>query len=249
PRGKTGKLLAALNVRCRPVPADADLSGYDVLIIGKEALTADGPGPDVRRVRDGLKVIVFEQKARGLEQRFGFRGAEYGLRQGCRRGPDHPLLAGLKAEHLRDWRGEATLLPPRLEYRLRPMHGPTVKWCGIDVSRVWRCGCRGSVASVLIEKPARGDFLPVLDGGYRLQYSPLLEYHEGKGMVLFCQADVTGRSDSEPAAAVLTRNLLRHVAAWKPAPARKVFYAGAAEGKRHLKAAGLALEAFDQEKL
>ena len=73
--------------------------------MGKGALTADGPGPDLSRVRDGLKVIVFEQTADALEKRFGFRIAEYGLRQVFPRVPDHPLLAGLDAENLRDWRG------------------------------------------------------------------------------------------------------------------------------------------------
>ena len=71
-------------------------------------------------MRDGLKVIVFEQTSEVLEKRFGFRVAEYGLRQVFRRVPDHPLLAGLDAEHLRDWRGEATLLPPRLKYDREP---------------------------------------------------------------------------------------------------------------------------------
>ncbi len=156
-------------------------------------------------MRDGLKVVVFEQSAKVLEERFGFRVAEYGLRQVFPRVGDHPLLNGIKADYLRDWHGAATLLPPRLKYTLRPRYGPTVKWCGIDVPRVWRAGCRGSVASVLIEKPARGDFLPVLDGGFGLQYSPLLEYREGEGMVLFCQMDVSGRTEREPAAEALLR--------------------------------------------
>jgi hypothetical protein len=249
PRGETGKLLAALNVRSQRVEANADLAGYDVLIVGKEALTPDGPGPDVGRVRDGLKVIVFEQNAKVLEQRFGFRVAEYGLRQVFPRVPDHPLLAGLEADHLRDWRGEATLLPPRLQYTMRPRHGPTVQWCGIEVSRAWRCGCRGNVASVLIEKPARGDFLPVLDGGYSLQYSPLLVYREGQGMVLFCQMDVTGRTEGDPAADALTRNLLRHVSEWKPMPTRRVLYAGDPAGKRHLETAGLSVDAYTGKEL
>ena len=166
-------------------------------------------------------MIVFEQTAEVLEQRFGFRVAEYGLRQVFPRVPDHPLLAGLDAEHLRDWRGEATLLPPRLEYTMRPRYGPTVKWCGIDVPRVWRCGYRGNVASVLIEKPARGRLPAVLDGGYSLQYSPLLEYREGTGLVLFCQLDVTGRTEADPAAESLARNIVRYVSAWKPAPRRQ----------------------------
>ncbi len=249
PKGETGKLLSALHVHFQKVDANADLSGYDVLIVGKEALTPDGPGPDVGRVRDGLKVVLFEQSAKVLEQRFGFRVAEYGLRQVFPRVPDSPLLAGLEAAHLHDWRGEATLLPPRLEYTMRPRYGPTVQWCGIDVTRVWRCGCRGNVASVLIEKPARGDFLPILDGGYDLQYSPLLEYREGKGMVLFCQMDVTGRTEGDPAADALTRNLLVYVSAWKPAPSRKAIYVGDSAGKAFLEAAGLSPGAYAKEEL
>jgi hypothetical protein len=242
-------VLGVLGVHTKAVEATADLSGYDVLFIGKGALTSDGPAPDVSRVRDGLKVVVFEQPAEALERRLGFRVAEYGLRQVFARVPDHPLLAGLKTDHLRDWRGEATLLPPRLKYTLRPRYGPTVRWCGIEVPRAWRCGCRGNVASVLIEKPARGDFLPVLDGGFGLQYSPLLEYREGKGMVLFCQADVTGRTDSDPAADALVRNILRYVAAWKPSPRRKVLYAGDEAGKKHLKAAGLSPTPYAKDEM
>ena len=246
PKGDTAKLLAGLNVRYQRVGATADLSAHDVLIVGKEALTADGAGPNVDRVRDGLKVVVFEQSTQVLQERFGFRVAEYGLRQVFPRVPDHPLLAGLDATHLRDWRGEATLLPPRLKYTLRPRHGPTVRWCGIDVSRLWRCGCQGNVASVLIEKPAKGDFLPVLDGGFGLQYSPLLEYREGKGMVLFCQMDVAGRTEGDPAAEILARNILRYAAAWKPRPRRKALYAGDPAGKKGLDAAGLSPTAYTE---
>src|SRR5262249_40781060 len=244
PKGETGKFLTGMNVRFQPVEATADLSPFDVLIVGKGALTPDGPGPDLDRVRDGLKVIVFEQSVKGLEQRFGFRVAEYGLRQVFPRVPDHPLLAGLAEDHLHDWRGEATILPPRLQYTLRPRYGPTVQWCDLDVTRAWRCGCRGNVASVLLEKPARGDFLPVLDGGYGLQYSPLLEYREGKGLVLVCHVEVTGRTENDPAADALTRNIVRYVSAWKPRPNRNALYVGDAAGQRHLEAAGLSLSPY-----
>ena len=113
-------------------------------------------------------------------------------------------------ENLRDWRGEATILPPRLKYEIQSaLNGPIrCSWCDIPVTRVWRCGNRGSVASVLIEKPACGNFLPILDGGFSLQYSPLMEYREGKGMVLFCQMDVTGRTEADPAAERLVRNIV-----------------------------------------
>ena len=55
--------------------------------------------------------------------------------------------------------------------------------------------------------------MPILDGGYSLQYSPLMEYREGKGMVLFCQMDVTGRTESDPAAETLAGNIFRYVSA------------------------------------
>jgi len=35
------------------VNSTTDLSGFDVLLIGKSALTVDGPAPDLKRVRDG----------------------------------------------------------------------------------------------------------------------------------------------------------------------------------------------------
>ena len=185
-----------MGVAFQPVDADSDLSGYDTLIVGKSALTVGGRAPGIGRVRDGLKIVVFEQASDVLEKRLGFRVTEYGLRQVFPRVADHPLVAGISAEHLHDWRGEATILPPRLDYEMRPRYGPTVKWCDIPVTRVWRCGNRGNVASVLIEKPARGNFLPILDGGFSLQYSPLLEYRAGRGLVVFCQLDLIGRSTS-----------------------------------------------------
>jgi hypothetical protein len=249
PRGETGALLKKMDVRFQPVDATAALSAFDTLIIGKAALTTNGAAPDITRVRDGLKVLIFEQTADVLEKRFGFRVAEYGLRQVFPRVPDHPALAGIAAEHWRDWRGEATILSQRLAYTVRPRYGPTVNWCDLPVPRLWRCGNRGNVASVLIEKPARGDFLPIIDGGYSLQYSPLMEYREGRGMVLFFQMDVTGRTESDPVAETLTRNVLRHVSEWKPSPARTVIYAGEPAGKSHLESAGFTVESYAGGKL
>ena len=249
PKGETEKLLRPLAFLYHIVNAQADLSGYDLLIIGKAALTADGPAPDVMRVRDGLRVLVFEQTADALEKRLGFRVAEYGLRNAFRRLPDHPALAGLDDEHLRDWRGEATLVPPRLAYEPSGKYSgvPVVRWCGLEVPRLWRCGNRGSVAFVLIEKPPIGDFLPIIDGGFSLQYSPLLEYREGKGLVLFCQMDVTGRTEKDPAAARLVAHLLSYISDpshRKAAPARTALYVGDPLGQRHLERAGIAAGSY-----
>jgi len=246
PKGETGQLLKAMGVVYQPVEANSDLSAFDILIIGKAALSVDGPGLDVSRVRNGLKVIMFEQTSEVLEKRFGFRVQEYGLREVFKRVPDHPLLTGIGMENLRDWRGEATILPPRLKYELSPNYGaPAIRWCDIEVTRAWRCGNRGNVASVLIEKPGRGDFLPIVDGGFSLQYSPLMEYREGKGMVLFCQMDVTGRTETDPAAEVLVRNILEYTSAWKPALRRKPLYVGDGSGKNFFREADMSLDSYE----
>lgn len=249
PNGETRRLLARLNVPCQSVDPDEDLAGYDVLIVGKAALTPDGSAPDISRVRDGLKVIVFEQTAAALEKRLGFRIQEYGLRNVCTRIAGHPYLEGLADKNLHDWRGASTILPPTLQYELSRKYNevPAVTWCGLEVPRLWRCGNRGSVASVLIEKPQIGDFLPIVDGGFSLQYSPLMEYREGRGAVLFCQMDVTGRTEDDPAATQLVRNILSHVcsAARPVLPDRKPLYVGDPAGKHHLEHAGITPDAYN----
>jgi hypothetical protein len=126
---------------------------------------------------------------------------------------------------------------------------PTVEWAGITVPRVWRRGNRGNVASALIEKPACGDFLPILDGGYALQYTSLVEHRTGKGVVLFCQTDINGRSEADPAAETLARNILNYVAAWKPSPMRTVVYAGDPTGLTYLASTGVRPGSYSGGKL
>jgi len=249
PKGETAALMARMGVRFQSITADADPSGSDLLIIGKAALTPDGPAPDIAGVRNGLRVIVFEQTSEALEQRLGFRVQQYGLRNVFPRVADHPCLEGLDETHLRDWRGEATILPPRLNHQPsgRYSDAPVVQWCGLEVPRLWRCGNRGNVASVLIEKPGIGDFLPIVDGGFSLQYSPLLEYREGSGMVLFCQMDVTGRTQQDPAAMRLVRNILSHVSntVYPVCPTRRAVHIGDAAGRQHLENTGIEVHTYD----
>jgi len=254
PHGETAALLDSLGVAYREVTEPQSLDCDDlrnltiaalsteILIIGKNALDLSGNGIDLSAVPDGLRVIVFEQTAEVLEKRLGFRTAEYGLRNVFKRVPDHPVLRNLENDHLRDWRGASTLLPERLEYKTddNVFNGaPTVEWCGLTVPRVWRSGNRGSVASVLIEKPVCGDFLPIIDGGFSLQYSPLMEYRHGKGMILFCQMDVTGRTENDPAATHLVGNILRYVNEWKAPAKQPARYIGDITGKELLEKIGV----------
>lgn len=245
PKGQTAAWLKSAGVGFRTVGAAETLSLNDVLLVGRHALTLDSAAPDITAVREGLRVVMFEQSSQVLEQRLGFRTTEYGLRQLFPRAPDHPLLAGLGEKQLRDWRGSATIVPPQLAYETRPRLGPIVRWCGLEVPHIWRCGNRGNVSTVQIEKPACGSFLPIVDGGFSLQYSPLMEHREGQGMMLFCQLDVTGRSETEPAAEKLLHNILAYVSKWKPPPPRKIVYSGNDAGRRHLESAGFRAQPFE----
>ena len=182
PKRETEKLLTRLNIRFDRVDADADLSRFKILVVGKEAISPSGPAPDVLRVRDGLKVVVFEQSAKALEQRLGFRVAEYGLRKVFARAPDHPALAELTADQLGDWRGAA---PAR---RFNNAADTARPCSGASMSRG-----RG-VAAVAATLPCVDQPAAPAVAGYSLQYSLLLEYRKG-GDGPLCQLDVSGRTE------------------------------------------------------
>lgn len=252
PQGQTCELLDDLGIIYDPIKPDTPLNDYELLIVGKMALNVYDEGINLEKVRKGLKVIIFEQSSEVLEQRFGFRVAEYGLRDIYIRIPDHPAMEGLVPGNLHDWKGEATLVPRRREFNKNEdlFNGaPSINWCDIPLTQIWRCGNRGNVASVLIEKPACGDFLPIVDGGYSLQYSPLMEYKEGSGMLMFCQMDVCGRTENEPAATILVRNILSYVSEWKGEEKKPAVYIGDEAGFLHLQKAGISVSRPGSESL
>ena len=249
PKGLTVALLEKLGTGFKQIDAEADLSPYDVLVLGREAVSPNGRLPNLAPVKNGLKVLVFEQTAEALSDRLGFRINVHGMRTAFARTPSHPALAGLNPQQWHDWRGAATLTPPCLDVPDAETHDPTWVWCGFENTRVWRCGNNGNVASVLIEKPSRGSFLPILDCGFDLQYSPLLEYREGLGRILFCQLDVTGRTAADPAAERIVRNLLAYVESVPHAESRVVFYTGNGQAKQLLEQLGVSFQQLGEQDL
>jgi hypothetical protein len=212
----------------------------ELVVIGREALDAKGL-PWLAKLPDGLRVLVFEQKAAVLEGLLGFRIAERGARALFPRF-EHPATRGLDTTALRDWSGAATLLPPHLEgLPEAETHDPRRLWCGFTNSHVWRCGNRGNVASVLIEKPARGDWRALVDGEFDLQYSPLLETVAGSGRAVFCQLDVTGRTKADPVADRLVVNLLTYLDGAPQIPRRATVCLGGGAAEALLRDAGVVL--------
>ena len=77
----------------------------------------------------------------------------------------------------------------------------------------------------------------------------MLEYRDGRGSVLFCQMDVTGRTEEDPVATRLVRNILSYVLDpnLRTTPARTALYLGDVAGRRHLEFAGISVDPYAGE--
>jgi hypothetical protein len=72
-----------------------------------------------------------------------------------------------------------------------------------------------------------------------------MEHREGRGVVVLCQIDVTGRTEEDPAADRLLANVLRYVADYAPPVVREVLYAGPDAGRKHLEQMELAVAGYE----
>lgn len=235
PMGDTSKTLKNMGISFKRITtlkalpsAKSIRDQCDLLIVGRKALDKNGYLPQAAAVENGLKILFFEQSAEALQNGLGLRVQELNLRTLWNRVPDHPVMQGITDGHLRNWQGDATShepYTPGLE-KVERSYQPGVNWNGMQHSRPWRGGNRGTVASVLIEKPTTGSFLPLIDGGFNLQYTPLMIQTLGKGCIVFCQLDVTQRTQTDPAAKNLCMNLLRYMDQQTPNNHRRVYVLG-----------------------
>ena len=190
--------------------SDANLEPETPFVVGRECLTRELMYgvlvPAVRKSR--ARVLVFEQDKETLEA-VGFRVQVYGLRTTFPRFRDDRLGLSLGTAMLRDWNGESTMVPPYFaDIPRNELNYLTDTWAGYLNTRVWRCGNRGCVATVIPEKPTVGDWRALVDGGFDLQYAPLLDWTIGDGRITFCQLDVTARTAVDPVADDVVRRLV-----------------------------------------
>ena len=215
PKGLTAANLKRLGISFVEVKNlaefDTSLNGPNRktrLLIGRESLTAESVQAKlVPFAWSSGCVIVFEQPKAVLEE-VGFRAQTYGMRHAYPRYRKMKLADLQRGELLRDWAGSSTLVEEHTPLKAAEMRADQDMWSGYCHSRVWRNGNRGAVATVILEKPAIGDWCALADGAFDLQYSPLLEWRVGDGSITFCQFDVTGRTEPDPAADDLVRRLI-----------------------------------------
>ncbi len=235
PAGRTTKLLTALG---------CDVVGWDgkatdrLVAVGRDALSADGnlPGDLDAFVRDGGRAIVFVQRPDVLRQRLGLRVSAVLTRRAFPVRADHPALGGLGVEDLRDFAGASTLLEPYPRYEdgdFREGHHGVPYWG-------WRWGARGAVSSAAVEKPHRAGWRPILESGFDLAYTPLMELDHGRGRLIWCMLDLADHADEDAAARRLAASIVTYAAS-APTPGRtgKTVYLGGRRGAGMLDAAGL----------
>ncbi|MFA7196967.1 MAG: sugar-binding domain-containing protein [Anaerovoracaceae bacterium] len=210
PQRRSASALARLGFKMTQIQDPAKLpDDLDVLVIGSLGLKdgAHFPGLDAR-IRNGLKVLVFEQDEKTLQERFGFRTQALGFRHVEVRMAKHPVLEGLSAVDLRDWRGWTSLAPVKAPPQ------------SLDDSQLeqngWCYSAEGIVASAMVEKPHAVGYRPILDGGFDLRYMALWEVADKKGLVVFCQLDVTDRAGLDSVADRMIRNLVGYLQNAKP---------------------------------
>jgi len=159
----------------------------------------------------------------------GFRAVETMSRYVFPAAGSDGLLDGLEPTDLINWRGSPDLLP---EYKAARSH---------DIQHAPKWTNRHAVASDVLEIPHGVGFRPLLVAEFDLGYTPLLEWHYGRGTVLFSSLDFTGRVGRDPAATRLASNLL--LAATAPrTPTRRTYCAGDGRARRLLDTLGVAVE-------
>jgi hypothetical protein len=217
--GKTKALLQQLGLQTVDLATAVDLAAVNLVVVGRESLTASfGAVFSKLGIADKLAsgaadLLVFEQ-TRASAPSLAPDLDDLSVRDVFPLDAAHPILAGLKDEDFKDWRGESDLL--------KPMPSNTYFWMP-GTRRFQKWTNEGIVASVLLRKPHYGNFRPLVESDFDLWGTSLLECFVGKGSLVFCQLDVTtGRYGSDPALTRVVRNLFEYFdgRAGKPKPER-----------------------------
>ena len=224
-RGDTRAMLKKAGVKCIPLRSAARLKNKDaLLVIGRHCLEK---AADVKRlgasfdeaVASGLRVIVFEQAAENL---LGLNLEETSPRHTFIRAKGHPVFKGIEPDDLTYWRGDSDLVKGYAD-PLDPFGGKVPPARGGEKGypqRLWRWGNDNCVATTVIKKPQLGACRALVDCGFALMETPLLEVVRGTGRMIFCQLDVTNRYGTDPVATRLVDNLLAYMGSAAP-PNRK----------------------------
>lgn len=231
PLGETTAFLDTLGVTHIP------WNGTDtsrLVIVGRNAFAKGNcdPAPIERCLRAGGRVLLMAQDPDWMRNKLGLRVSRQLTRRGFPVIADHPMLAGLDAEALRDWAGSSRLIPetdtahPEAAAERMPPYG-------------WHWGNRHAVSSAAIEVPHRAGWRPVIACEFDVSYTPLAEVPVGAGTLTVCTLDLEDHAAADPAAELIARSVLVTAASEKNEPRTPVYYLGGAAGAEILSTSGI----------
>jgi beta-galactosidase len=207
PTGASVAALTRLGLSPSVIKNLSDWNGGDILVVGRGALPELGR-QSLDTLPGTVPVLVLEQPVTALEN-LGLRTYPVRTRLVFPLTSDHPVFRGVQAPDLCDWRVEPKLLPSGVE-PLRDGYN-------------YHTGYYGTVDSVTIEVPTRGNFTPLLQGGFDLRETPLLEANLKGRRWIFCQLSVvdpmpgSAPEAGDPVGARILANLIDYLATDPPA--------------------------------
>jgi len=233
PEGDSKALLERLGFRVIDWTGKPSLS--NVLVIGRNALSnGEGlPGSIREFLSVGGRVLLLTQNPDWLTRNFSLeiiKGAKHRFWPIVTQ-KKHPALRDLEDKDFSFWNGRGALLENE--------QGNTDIWLESNDSDflpwVWQYGNLGSVSSAPIFKPVVGGWVPVIEGGENLVWTPLLEKHFGKGLMLLCTLDLENRGKTDPVVDRLMVNMVDYLDSQKEdTRPRNIYYIGGREGQKLL---------------
>lgn len=207
PKGLTAETLKRLKIKTSDASELTSLKGVQLLLIGREGLTPDfmklARKLQLQEAVDSgkLNLLVFEQNPEAMAL-LGLKATPIYAREIF---PGHGFsVPGMRAEDFSQWAGNGTLAPSK--------QPPAANTEDTVASPLWHWNNANLVSSYPIRRPVEGDFRILLACGKDLIYTPLLEFKSGKGRILFCQMEISGRTEYDPAADLLAAHLIAEYA-------------------------------------
>ena len=195
PAGDTLAAVKRLGLNPISVTHGQDAKGSDLLIVGRNALVKLKNLP-FSAVPPHLPILVMEQNDQDLGK-LGFHAYPSRPRQVFSLPGQHPIFNGVEQPELSNWRVNPQLLSASHE----PLRD------GYNYNH----GYRGAVASVTLETPTNGNFTPLLQCGFDLCETPLLESQSPDRRWMFCQLSLVDGAGLDPVATRIFVNLLNYM--------------------------------------
>ena len=207
-----------------------------ILIIGENSYEKT-KGDLKEFVEAGGKVLLLGQSVETLENLCGFRASRFVERRvfPIKSQASHPIIKGMGADDFRDWAGEGTQVERFKHVDKQNVSGASKPKYG------YHWGNRGSVASVMVEKPHYSSWRAIVEGQFDLAFTPLMEREFGRGIALFCAFDVAGRTQRDPVADELFCRIISYLDNFTPTKEASsvATYIGGEKGEAFLKSIGM----------